>query len=126
MMIDQTLKYTNEIQMERRQLQEEKEELQKEIDNMRLAKEDMREEREKFYEGASWLGRQTLSVAEQAMENADNLKHEYTKKLTECGDDHFLRGRAAEWLVEKAMRITQHTKDENQRLMENALRHNPN
>ena len=125
-MIDQTLKYTNEIQMERRQLQEEKEELQKEIDNMRLAKEDMREEREKFYEGASWLGRQTLSVAEQAMENADNLKHEYTKKLTECGDDHFLRGRAAEWLVEKAMRITQHTKDENQRLMENALKHNPN
>ena len=56
-MIDQTLKYTNEIQMERRQLQEDKEALQKEIDMMKLAKMDQIVDKEKFYEGASWLGR---------------------------------------------------------------------
>lgn len=32
LMIDQTLKYTNEIQMERRKLKEENEDLQKQID----------------------------------------------------------------------------------------------
>ena len=58
--IDQTLKYTNEIQMERRRLKEENDELQSRIDSMNLAKKDELDERQKFYEGASWLGRQSL------------------------------------------------------------------
>ena len=58
------------------------------------------------------------------MSECDELKAEYTKKLTECGNDHFMRGRAAEWLVEKAIRISHQTKDQNQGLMENAIRNN--
>lgn len=58
--IDQTLKYTNEIQMERRRLKEENEQLQAKIDSMVLAKKDELDEKQKFYEGASWLGRQSL------------------------------------------------------------------
>lgn len=38
LMVDQTVKYTNQIQMERRKLQEEKEELQAQLDSMRVAK----------------------------------------------------------------------------------------
>jgi hypothetical protein len=74
LMIDQTLKYTNEIQMERRRLQEEKDELQKEIDSMKLAKADQEEERQKFYEGASWLGRQSYAFAEGQVNKLDELK----------------------------------------------------
>lgn len=57
LMIDQTLKYTNEIQMERRKLKEENEDLQKQIDQLKLEKADEMALRHKFYEGASWLGR---------------------------------------------------------------------
>ena len=70
-MIDQTLKYTNQIQIERRQLQEEKEALQSEIDRMKLEKADEKQEREKFYEGATWLGRQSLNYAQNACEKVD-------------------------------------------------------
>lgn len=65
-MIDQTLKYTNEIQLERRKLQEEKDELQKQLDQMKLERTDETYERQKFYEGASWLGRQALTVSESS------------------------------------------------------------
>lgn len=43
--------------MERRKLQEEKEALQSQIDRMNLERGDEVKEKEKFYEGASWLGR---------------------------------------------------------------------
>ena len=49
---------------------------------------------------------------------------EYLKKQTDAGNDEFLRGRAAEWLLDSTIRVTQQTKDENQRLMENAMRNN--
>lgn len=55
--IDQTLKYTNQIQMERRKLHEEKEALQLQLAQTREAQKDEKAEKEKFYEGASWLGK---------------------------------------------------------------------
>lgn len=48
------------------------------------------------------------------------------RKITEASDDQFMRGRAAEWLLDSTIRLTQQTKDENQRLMENAMRNNSN
>lgn len=57
LVIDQTVKYTNEIQMERRKLREEKEQLQAELDKLKLKSSDQGDDREKFYEGAAWLGR---------------------------------------------------------------------
>ena len=104
--IDQTLKYTNQIQMERRQLQEDKDALQSEIDRMKLEKADETQEREKFYEGATWLGRQSLNYASNACDKVDNLKMEYLKKVNEAGNDEFLRGRAAEWLLDSTIRVT--------------------
>ena len=43
--------------MERRKLREEKDDLQKQLDQMKLVKKEEKEDREKFYEGAAWLGR---------------------------------------------------------------------
>jgi hypothetical protein len=120
--IDQTLKYTNEIQMERRKLKGEKEELQAQIDSMNLNRKDELDERQKFYEGASWLGRQSLQVADEAVTNIEEIKAEYLKKIGENPGDEFMRGRAAEWLVDSAIRLQQKVKDENQRLIEKSLR----
>jgi len=43
--------------MERRKLREEKEQLQAELDKLKLKSSDQGDDREKFYEGAAWLGR---------------------------------------------------------------------
>lgn len=107
LVVDQTLKYTNQIQMERRKLQEEKDALQLQLDQVKLSKKDGVQEREKFYEGASWLGRQSLTVAEDAVKKCEGLKMEYMKKIADCGNDEFMRGRAAEWLVDSTVRLTQ-------------------
>lgn len=73
---------------------------------MKLEKADEKQEREKFYEGATWLGRQSLNYATNACEKVNDLKLEYLKKLTEAGNDEFLRGRAAEWLLDSTIRVT--------------------
>lgn len=73
---------------------------------MNLEKNDEKHEREKFYEGATWLGRQSLNYASDAVEKVDTLKLEYLKKITEAGNDEFLRGRAAEWLLDSTIRVT--------------------
>jgi hypothetical protein len=44
--------------------------------------------------------------------------------VAEAEGDEFMRGRAAEWLVEATLRLTQKTKDETQKLMERAMRNN--
>ena len=125
LLVDQTVKYTNQIQMERRKLQEDKEELQNQLDAMRVAKDDQDDERRKFYEGASWLGRQALDVANKGVSKTEDLKLTYLQKLSDCGPDTFQRGRAAEWLLDSTIRITHQTKDENQKLVENAIRNMP-
>ena len=111
--------------MERRKLHDEKEALQAELDKLKLSKKEELQEREKFYEGASWLGRQSLTVADDAVQKGEALKAEYLKKVAECDGDEFLRGRAAEWLVDSTIRLTQQVKDENQRLMEKSMRNMP-
>ena len=45
---------------------------------MKLSQKDEVKERQKFYEGASWLGRQSLTVSEKAMNECEDLKIEYT------------------------------------------------
>ena len=83
------------------------------MDAMKLAKADQQAERAKFYEGASWLGRQSLTHAEEQVNKCEDLKLEYLQKLASAGPDEFLRGRAAEWLLDSTIRITQQTKDHN-------------
>jgi hypothetical protein len=103
--IDQTLKYTNEIQIERRRLREEKDALQSQLDNIKLTKKEEKDDREKFYEGAAWLGRQSLQVADDAVRDVDTLKMEYMQKLAQNPTDDFMKGRAAEWLLDSTIRI---------------------
>ena len=93
--------------MERRKLQQEKDELQVEFDKLKLEKADELGQREKFYEGASWLCKQSLTVADDAVSKSETLKTEYLKKIAESQGDEFLRGRAAEWLLDSALRIAQ-------------------
>ena len=52
------------------------------------------------------------------------MRVEYIQKVAESDGDEFLRGRAAEWLVEATLRLSQKTKDESQKLMEKAMRNN--
>jgi len=111
--------------MERRKLHDEKEVLQAELDKFKSSKKDEVQEREKLYDVARWLGRQSLTVAEDAVQKCESLKGEYLKKVAECDGDEFLRGRAAEWLMDSTIRLTQQVKDENQRLMEKSMRNIP-
>lgn len=34
------------------------------------------------------------------------MKLKYNQRISEAGQDEFMRGRAAEWVVESALRIT--------------------
>lgn len=113
LIIDQTLKYTNQIQIERRKLHEEKEALQHEIAQMSAAKKDEKAEKEKFYEGAAWLGKQSLTVAEKCLNQGENLRLQYHQKVADASGDAFLRGRAVEWLLDSTIRLTQEVRDEN-------------
>ena len=92
---------------------------------MKLAKADEKGEREKFYEGACWLGHQSLTVANEAVSKGEQLKTEYMKKLADCEGNEFMKGRAAEWLLDSTLRLTQQVKDQNQRLMESSMRNIP-
>jgi hypothetical protein len=46
-------------------------------------------------------------VAQEAVQKCECLKMEYEKKIAENADDDFMKGRAAEWLVDSTMRLTQ-------------------
>jgi hypothetical protein len=61
-------------------------------------------QKEKFYEGATWLGKQSLKVAEDGMQKINKLKMEYHAKITEAQGDEFLRSRAADWLLDSTAR----------------------
>ena len=49
---------------------------------------------------------------------------DYKIRLKECDNDHFMRLRAAEWLLDSTNRIVKEVRDENQQLLENAIRSN--
>lgn len=108
--------------MERRKLNEEKDALQLEVEQLKAAKTDETAEKAKFYEGAAWLGKQCLTVAEGCLTQGENLRLQYHKKVADAAGDDFLRGRAVEWLLDSTVRLTREVRDENQRLMEASLR----
>lgn len=85
--------------------------MQTELDQLKLAKADETGQREKFYEGACWLGKQSLTVANGAVAKGEELKTEYMRKIAESDGDEFLRGRAAEWLLDSTLRLTQQVRD---------------
>ena len=52
--MDTTVKYTNQIQIERRELQQENERLKQELESLKATTKNGEREREKLFEGASW------------------------------------------------------------------------
>jgi len=51
-----------------------------------------------------------------------DLRTRYDMRIRECQDDHFMRLRAAEWLMDSSQRITKEIRDENQGVLEKAIR----
>jgi hypothetical protein len=46
-----------------------------------------------------------LKVAEEACKKCDDLKMEYIKKINDNQNNEFMKGRAAEWLIDSIIRI---------------------
>ena len=59
---------------------------------------------------------------ENGINEAKNVKSDYEKRMLDCGKDEFLRLRTAEWLIDATQRIVKDVRDNNQQLLENALR----
>jgi len=66
-----------------------------------------------------------LTVADDCVAKGETLRLQYQKKVADAAKDEFLKGRATEWLLDSTIRLTKQVRDENQRLMELALRNGP-
>ena len=56
----------------------------------------------------------------------NQVQGEYNDRIKEASDNHFMRLRAAEWLLDANQRIVQKSHDENQEVLENAVRNQAN
>eukprot|EP00347_Sterkiella_histriomuscorum_P010297 403376845 len=122
-LVDQTVKYTNQIQKERRHLLDENERLQNRIEELEKSTQDEANEREKFYEGATWLGKQVLEECDRGVHSISTvLKRDYHQKLQESGKDLFLRDRVNEWLMDSSERVVKEVREKNAEIVEAALR----
>lgn len=94
------MKYTNDIQIERRELIKENEALKAKITSMELQIKNGEREREKFFEGASWAAKQAVVASEKAMDSSKKAGDDYKQRVKDCDDDAFMRLRCAEWLLD--------------------------
>jgi hypothetical protein len=63
------------------------------------------QEREKFFEGAAWAARQCTDSCAKAVKTTEAVRTEYDDKINEAGENHFMRLRAAEWLMDASQRL---------------------
>ena len=112
-LVDQTVKYTNQIQIERRELLQENERLKQELAQLKATTQNGEREREKFFEGASWNAKQAVKACDEGMVKAVKTGEDYKNRLKECENDHFMRLRAGEWLLDSTQRIVKEVRDEN-------------
>lgn len=99
-MVDKTVKYTNQIQAERRELLRENESLKAKIALIESQTRNGDREREKFFEGATWAAKQAVVASERAIDSAKKAGTDYTQRVKECDNDSFMRLRCAEWLLD--------------------------
>lgn len=100
-LVDQTVRYTNQIQQERRALQEEVERLKLRIEQLETLQGNEQALREKFYEGAAWLGKEAVEDANTGLSYVkEQLQREYERKLEEAGRDDMLRQRVSHWVMD--------------------------
>jgi len=121
-LVDKTVKYTNQIQVERRELLRENEMLKSKIAAMEAQTKNGEREREKFFEGASWAAKQGVIAGERAIDSSKKAGDDYRQRVKECDNDSFMRLRCAEWLLDQTQRIVKEVRDANQQVLENAVR----
>ena len=68
-------------------------------------------DREKFYEGAAWMGQQGVTETEKAVKGVEHMRGEYKRKVAECGADGFKRERVTEWVMDSCDKITREARD---------------
>ena len=119
-LVDSTVRFTNQVLEERRRLQDENERLRKQVEALEEVRRDDGFEREKFFEGAVWLGKQAAAASEEGLAKARQIKEELRRKQGEC--DAYQRERLGEWAAEVGERIAKETREAGQQLLENALR----
>lgn len=117
------MRYTNQIQQERRALQEEVERLKLRIEQLETLQSNEQVIREKFYEGAAWLGKDAVDDANTGLSYVkEQMQREYERKLEEAGRDDMLRQRVSHWVIDQACRKAQEVRDKVQERLEGALR----
>ena len=79
-------------------------------------------ERESFFEGASWSARQCVQACDSGIDKSEHLKAQYNDRINECASDHFMRMRAAEWLLDSSQRLIKEVRDTNQEVLEKSIR----
>ena len=70
-LVDTTVKYTNQIQLEKRKLETENNELKQKLERLEASFKNGETERQKFFEGASWASRQSVQSCDQGMVKMD-------------------------------------------------------
>jgi hypothetical protein len=68
-------------------------------------------DREKFYEGASWLAQQSVAECDETLRRLEALRQDFRKRLTETGSDAFMRERLSEWVLDSSERIVKEAKE---------------
>ena len=79
-------------------------------------------DRERFFQGASWAARQCVQSCDKGTAGMAKLRDQYNDRIRACDDDHFMRLRAAEWLIDSCQRLTKEVRDDNQEVLEKAIR----
>ena len=121
-LVDSTVKFTNQVLEERRRLQDENEQLRKKIEALEEARKLDGFDREKFYEGAAWMGKQAVTECDEGLKRFETVKGDYKKRMNDSAKDQYLRERISEWVIDSCERITKETRDHTQAMLENAMR----
>lgn len=92
------------------------------LERLQLSFKNGETEREKFFDGASWAARQCVQACDKGVDQSNQLRLQYQQRIKECDQDHFMRLRAAEWLLDSVARLVKEVRNENQSVLEKAIR----
>jgi len=110
------------MQIEKRHLETENADLKQKLARIQASIRDGETERERFYEGAAWSSKQCVQACDSGISKAELLKKQYSDRIKECENDHFMRLRAADWLLDSSQRLIKEVRDDNQTVLEKAIR----
>lgn len=68
------------------------------------------------------MGKQAVTECDTGLKRFETVKSDYKKRIVENANDHYMRERISEWVVDSCERIAKETRDQTQALLENATR----